>query len=152
AHRLTRRKNLLLDGIAYRLMRRFPKRASKIIRSLVAKELPPDYDVDRHFNPPYDPWDQRLCVVLDGDLFAAISAGDASIVTDRLREVTATGIQLESGATLEADVIVTATGLDLVPMGGIEFTVDGDPVDLGQTVAYKSMMLSGMPNFAYVFG
>jgi len=152
AHRITRRKNLIRDDVSYRLIRRFPKRSSKIFRSLVARELPDGYDVDTHFNPPYDPWDQRVCAVLDGDLFEAVSAGRASVVTDQIKEVTRSGILLESGATLEADIIVTATGLDLIPMGGVEYTVDDRLVDLGETVAYKSMMLSGMPNFAYIFG
>jgi monooxygenase len=152
AHRITRRKNLVVDDLVYRALRRFPARASKFIRSSAAKQLPQDYEVDIHFNPPYDPWDQRLCVVLDGDLFKAVSAGRASVVTDRIREVTETGVMLESGATVDADVIVTATGLDLIPMGGLDYTVDDAPVDLGRTVAYKSMMLSGMPNFVYVFG
>jgi monooxygenase len=152
AHRITRRKNLLVDDLVYRALRRFPARSSKLIRSAVAKQLPQGYDVDTHFNPPYDPWDQRLCVVLDGDFFEAVGAGRASVVTDRVREVIESGIVLESGANLDADVIVTATGLDLVPMGGLDYTVDGAPVSLNSTVAYKSMMLSGMPNFVYVFG
>jgi monooxygenase len=152
AHRLTRWKNLLLDDVSYRAMRRFPGRSSKILRSWVAKELPEGYDIETHFSPPYNPWDQRLCVVLDSDLFQAISEGRASVATDRIRRVTQAGMELDSGRSLEADIIVTATGLDLVPMGGIEYTVDGRQIDIGDTIAYKSMMLAGLPNFVYSFG
>ncbi len=151
-HRITRWKNLRLDDLVYRLMRRFPSRSSKAIRSWVADRLPEGYDVDTHFNPPYNPWDQRLCVVLEGDLFEAIGEGRASVVTDRIGAVTETGIRLESGDMLEADIIVTATGLDLIPLGGLNYTVDGRPISLGDTITYKSMMLTGMPNFVYVFG
>jgi monooxygenase len=152
AHRITRWKNVWLDELAYRFMRRFPARSSKLLRSWVAKALPDGYAVDTHFNPPYDPWDQRLCVVLDGDLFQAISEGRATVVTDHIQEVTENGIDLESGASLQAEIIVTATGLDLIPMGGLNYIVDGQPVNLADTVSYKSMMLSGMPNFVYFFG
>jgi monooxygenase len=152
AHRLTRRRNLWLDSLSYRAMRRFPSRATKLLLSSVAKHLPEGYEVDTHFRPPYKPWDQRLCAVLDNDLFAAVSAGRASVVTDRIREVTGSGIVLESGATLEADIIVTATGMDLMAMGGVQYSVDGEPLSVSDTVAYKSMMLSGVPNFVYLIG
>jgi monooxygenase len=152
AHRITRWKNLRLDDLSYRAMRRFPGRSSKILRSWVAKALPEGYDVETHFSPPYNPWDQRLCAVLDSDLFQAISEGRASVATDRIRRVTQSGIELESGPSLKADIIVTATGLDLVPMGGIEYTVDGRPINIGDLIAYKSMMLAGVPNFVYAFG
>src|SRR5581483_5512805 len=100
----------------------------------------------------YNPWEQRLCVVPDGDLFRAIRDGRASIVTDRIARFTEDGILLESGATLAADIIVTATGLNLLAFGGVELSLDGDPVDLADHVAYKSMMLSGVPNFAFAIG
>jgi cation diffusion facilitator CzcD-associated flavoprotein CzcO len=105
-----------------------------------------------HFTPPYDPWDQRLCLVPDGDLFAALRSGKASVVTDRIAEFDGTGIRLESGGHLDADVVVTATGLVLLPIGGMRLTVDGQDVDLSQTVSYKGFMVSGVPNFAMTIG
>jgi cation diffusion facilitator CzcD-associated flavoprotein CzcO len=109
-------------------------------------------DVDVHFKPRYDPWDQRLCFVPDGDLFQALRKGRASMVTDTIETFTPTGIRLASGEELEADVIVTATGLQLLPFGGLELVVDGEPVDYSQTMAYKALMLSGVPNFVYTVG
>jgi cation diffusion facilitator CzcD-associated flavoprotein CzcO len=108
--------------------------------------------VDEHFNPPYDPWDQRLCFVPDGDLFRAIRDGTADVVTGRIRRVLEHGILLEDGRTVEADVIVTATGLEVQPFGGFGMSVDGAPVRLPDTVAYKGLMLSGVPNFAFAIG
>jgi len=112
----------------------------------------PDVDVDTHFNPPYDPWDQRLCLVPDGDLFRALRAGRATIVTDRIATFTEQGIELASGGHLDADVVIAATGLSLLAMGGMSLTVDGTPVDVSRTVSYKGMMLSGVPNFSMVIG
>ena len=114
--------------------------------------LPPGFDVDTHFNPRYDPWDQRMCVAPDGDLFDAISDGRVSIVTDRVETLTERGIALASGAELEADLIVTATGLELVPFGGIRLSVDGSEVDLGAAIIYRGMQLGGVPNMAFAFG
>jgi cation diffusion facilitator CzcD-associated flavoprotein CzcO len=114
--------------------------------------LPAGYPVDEHFNPPYNPWDQRLCLVPDGDLFKAIRNGRASIVTESIATFTEHGVQLESGRELEADIIVTATGLNVLAMGGMSLTVDGQPVSLPDTIAYKGMMLSGVPNLAYAIG
>ena len=122
------------------------------IRKLTTKQLPAGYDVGTHFNPAYNPWDQRLCLVPDGDLFKAIRDGRASVITDRIVRFTERGLQLESGAELEADIVVTATGLQLLPMGGAQLTVDGRPVRLPETMAYKGMMLSGVPNFAFTIG
>jgi monooxygenase len=116
------------------------------------RRLPKGYDVAKHFNPTYDPWDQRMCIVPDGDLYEAISAGGASVVTDRIDRFTADGIRLASGSVLEADIVVTATGLNILPMGGITLTVDGADVDLPETTVYKSMMLSEVPNFAFAIG
>jgi cation diffusion facilitator CzcD-associated flavoprotein CzcO len=116
------------------------------------RRLPKGYDVGTHFNPAYDPWDQRMCIVPDGDLFEAISSGGASIVTDRIDRFTREGIRLASGDVLEADIVVTATGLNLLPMGGIALTVDGADVELPETTVYKSMMLSDVPNFAFAIG
>ncbi|WP_370123466.1 flavin-containing monooxygenase [Streptacidiphilus sp. MAP12-33] len=152
AYRLTRRKNIAQAQAVWRLCQKYPKAARRVIRRTNARLLPPDYPVDEHFNPPYDPWDQRLCVVPDGDLFHAIRRGEASVVTDRIARFTERGLALESGRELEADVVVTATGLDVQAMGGITLSVDGREVRLAETVSYKGMMLSGVPNFAYAIG
>jgi cation diffusion facilitator CzcD-associated flavoprotein CzcO/pimeloyl-ACP methyl ester carboxylesterase len=149
---LTRRKNIAQQRALWRFCQKYPKLARRLIRSVNARQLPPGYPVDEHFNPPYDPWDQRLCVVPDGDLFQALRDGTASIVTDRITTFTETGIQLASGRVLEADIIVTATGLNVLAFGGVELSVDGARVNLPDTVAYKGMMLSGVPNFAYAIG
>ena len=149
---LARRKNIVKQRSVYQLSQKYPGAARRLIRHLNAKELPAGYPVDEHFNPAYNPWDQRLCAVPNADLFKAISSGAASVVTDRIATFTETGIQLESGKHVEADIIVTATGLNVQLLGGMSLTVDGAPVHAGDTVAYKSMMLSGVPNFAFAFG
>lgn len=149
---LARRKNIVKQRAVYQLSQKYPAAARKLIRHLNARELPAGYPVDEHFNPAYNPWDQRLCAVPDADLFKAISSGAASVVTDRIVTFTETGVQLESGKHLEADIIVTATGLNIQLLGGMSLTVDGTPVDLADSVAYKAMMLSGVPNFAFAFG
>jgi cation diffusion facilitator CzcD-associated flavoprotein CzcO len=118
----------------------------------VREQLPAGYDVEKHFHPRYDPWDQRLCVVPDGDLFKAISAGKASVVTDEIETWVADGIRLKSGKTLKADVIITATGLHLEAMGGAKASVDGRAVDLGKTFTYRGFAVSDLPNLAFVFG
>ncbi len=114
--------------------------------------LGPDFDVETHFAPRYRPWQQRVAFLPDGDLFQGLAAGKASVVTDQIERFTATGIQLTSGAHLEADVIVTATGFNLSVLGDIPFAVDGDPVDWAQTVTYRGMMFTGAPNMAWIFG
>ncbi|GLZ35153.1 flavin-binding monooxygenase [Lentzea sp. NBRC 105346] len=152
AYALIRRKNILQQQLIWRFSQRFPNAARRLIRRFNAKLLPEGYPVDEHFNPPYNPWDQRLCVVPDGDLFTAISRGKASVVTDRITTFTETGVRLESGRDLEADIIVTATGLNVQAFGGMTLTVDGAEVSLPDTLAYKGMMLSGVPNFAYAIG
>jgi cation diffusion facilitator CzcD-associated flavoprotein CzcO len=124
----------------------------RMLRKGLERELPEGYDIDAHFSPRYDPWDQRLCAVPDGDLFTAISSGAASVVTDRIDRFTETGLRLESGDELEADVIVTATGLEVLFLGDIEVSVDGEVVDLPGRLAYKGMMLEGVPNLALAFG
>ena len=151
-HALTRRKNIAQQRLIWSFCQKYPKVARRLIRWINVKQLPEGYAVDEHFNPPYDPWDQRLCAVPDGDLFRAIRDGKASVVTDRIATFTETGIRLESGRELEADVIITATGLNVQAFGGIHLTVDGEPVNLPDTVAYKGMMLSDVPNFAYAIG
>jgi monooxygenase len=149
---VTRWKNVLLMTAFYKLSRRRPVMIRDWIRKVTTKQLPAGYDVGTHFNPAYNPWDQRLCLVPDGDLFRAIRDGRASVITDRIVRFTERGLQLESGAELEADIVVTATGLQLLPMGGAQLTVDGRPVRLPETMAYKGMMLSGVPNFAFTIG
>ncbi|MGY1771226.1 flavin-containing monooxygenase [Blastococcus sp. SYSU D00813] len=145
-------KSVLVSMASYQLSRRRPAVMKKVLRKAQEQQLPAGFDVDTHFTPPYDPWDQRLCVVPDGDLFRVIRDGKASIVTDRIARFDETGIALESGQHLDADVIVTATGLNLLPIGGMTLTVDGAPVELSETVSYKGMMISGVPNFTMTIG
>ena len=149
---LTRSKNIAQQRAVWRFCQRFPSAARKLIRSVNAKRLPEGYPVDEHFNPPYDPWDQRLCAVPDGDLFKPLRSGKASMVTDRIDTFTESGLLLESGQEIRADIIVTATGLNLLLFGGIEVQVDDRPVHPADTVAYRGMMLSGVPNFAFAIG
>ena len=152
AFALTRRKNIARGIGIWKFCQKYPKAARRLIRWVNTKQLPEGYPVDEHFNPPYDPWDQRLCAVPDGALFRAIRNGTADVVTDRIETFTENGVLLASGRELEADVIVTATGLNVQAIGGISLTVDGEPVHLPDTVAYKGMMLSGVPNFALAIG
>jgi monooxygenase len=152
AFRIVKWKNVIKTTAVYELCRRRPELMKKVFRKGVVAQLGQGYAVDTHFSPRYDPWDQRLCVVPDGDLFRAIRDGDASIVTDHVARFTPTGITLRSGEELEADVIVTATGLNLLAFGGVSFVVDGTEVDLTRSMAYRSMMLTGMPNFAFALG
>jgi cation diffusion facilitator CzcD-associated flavoprotein CzcO len=152
AYAITRWKNVGLQQLLYRRTRTHPEEVKSKLLHLVRKELGPDYDVEKHFTPSYNPWDQRLCLVPNSDLFEAIRSGKASIVTDRIQRFTETGIELESGKTLEADIIVTATGLNLVVLGEMQFVVDGAPVDFSETWTYKGMMYSDVPNLVSTFG
>ena len=152
AYAITRRKTVFRQRASYEFARRFPRAMRRVIRTVNARALPASCPVDVHFKPKYDPWDQRLCVVPDGDLYKAIRRGTASVVTDHIDTFTETGIRLRSGAELEADIVVTATGLNLLAFGGMDLRVDGDAVDLPKTIAYKGMMLSGVPNFVYAIG
>ncbi|GAB2971892.1 NAD(P)/FAD-dependent oxidoreductase [Amycolatopsis acidiphila] len=152
ANSIVRWQHVLMSSLMFQLSRSRPALVKKLLRKGVQRQLPPGYDVDRHFSPEYDPWDQRLCVVPDGDLFTAVRKGKASIVTDRIATFTERGIRLESGEELEADIVVTATGLNLLPVGGITIDIDGQQADLSKTVSYKGMMLSGVPNFAMTIG
>jgi monooxygenase len=152
AYRITRRINVARQRWIYSLSKRHPRLVRRLIRAMAKRQLPAGYPVDTHFKPRYNPWDERLCAVPDGDLFKAISDGKASVVTDRIARFTPRGILLESGTELEADVIVTATGLSLLAFGGMALTIDGERVALSETLAYKSMMLSGVPNFAFAVG
>jgi cation diffusion facilitator CzcD-associated flavoprotein CzcO len=152
AYAVVRWKNVLIQAAFYQLSRRRPELIKHWIRKGVVRSLPPGYDVDKHFKPRYNPWDQRMCLVPDGDLFRSISRGEASVVTDRIATFTERGIELDSGEELEADMIVTATGLNLLFLGGIELTVDGEQVDVPSKMTYKGMMLSGVPNAAFTVG
>jgi monooxygenase len=152
AYALTRRKNIWLQKTVYRLSRSRPQLIRRLLRAGVRRQLPPGYAVDTHFNPSYDPWDQRLCAVPDGDLFKAISSGRASVVTDRVDSFTEHGIRLVSGEELAADIVVTATGLNLQAFGGVQLVVDGQDVALPDTLTFKAMMLSDVPNFAFAIG
>ena len=152
AYLIVRWKNVLLTLLSFQLSRRRPALVKGLVRRGVARRLPADFDVDTHFKPTYGPWDQRLCLVPDGDLFDALCAGSASIVTDRIDTFTERGIRLVSGAELEADLIVTATGLNLLALGGVQLVVDGEQVTLSERLSYKGMMLSGVPNLAVTFG
>jgi cation diffusion facilitator CzcD-associated flavoprotein CzcO len=149
---LIRWRNVLFGMWFFRLARNKPAAVKKNIIDMVRAQLGPDYDVERHFTPSYNPWDQRLCLVPDADLFEAIKADRASVVTDRIETFTETGIKLASGADLPADIIVSATGLRLQVLNGLALSVDGRAVDPSQTLAYKGMMYEDIPNLATVFG
>ena len=136
----------------YQLCRRAPNVARRLLRQGAASSLPQGYEIDRHFNPRYRPWDQRLCLVPDSDLFKAISAGRASVVTDQIDAFTEHGIRLQSGQQLDADIIVSATGLQMLALGGVQLTIDGTLVDPGHSFVYKGTMLSNVPNFAFCVG
>jgi cation diffusion facilitator CzcD-associated flavoprotein CzcO len=152
AYPMMRWKNVLLTMASFQLSRRRPLAMKALIRKGLERQLPAGYDIDTHFKPSYDPWDQRLCLVPNGDLFDAIGDGRASIVTDRIDTFTENGIELASGTELQAEVIVTATGLNLLALGGLEFRVDGREIALADTMSYKGMMLSGVPNMAFALG
>jgi monooxygenase len=149
---LVRMKNVLIGMAFFQLARRRPELAKKMLIRLVRERLPPNFDVAKHFTPRYNPWDQRLCVVTDGDLFTAIGKGAVSVVTDEIDAFTRGGIRLKSGAELNADIVVVATGLKVNLLGDIDFTVDGVRMEISHRTAYKGAMLSGMPNMAYTFG
>ena len=152
ALRLIRWKNVLLGMYFYNLSRRKPERVKQEILRLVREQLGPDYDVEKHFSPRYNPWDQRVCLIPDGDLFVAIRAGKVSVVTDEIETFTEGGIRLKSGELLQADIIVTATGLKLKRLGGIQISLDGTPIDLAGRISYKGMMIRGIPNFSFTLG
>ena len=140
AYKMIRSKNINLTRWWWRFCMRFPNAARKLIRAGAKRLLPANYPIDVHFNPPYNPWDQRLCAVTDGDLFNVVSQGDASIVTDHIDTFTEQGLLLKSGETLDADIIITATGLNVQLFGGIDYRVDGKPIDYPNSVAYKALM------------
>jgi len=152
AYAAVRWKNVAFGTLFYQLSRRRPQTVKSMLRRGLIRELPPGYDIETHFAPRYNPWDQRMCLVPDGDLFRAMRRGTVSVVTDQIETFTERGVRLASGAEIEADIVVTATGLNLLAIGGLELTVDGEEVDLPNTVAYKGMMLSGVPNLALAIG
>ncbi|BBG02420.1 MULTISPECIES: flavin-containing monooxygenase [Pseudonocardia] len=152
AHTILRYQYVALTQSFYQLARRRPERVKKVLRGLAMRFLKDEAYVDQHFTPSYEPWDQRLCVVPEGDFFRSIRSGDASVVTDHIDRITETGIRLRSGEELPADVIVSATGLSLKPLGGMTIRVDGEQVDIGKTVTYRGLMLSGVPNLAFCIG
>jgi monooxygenase len=151
AHSAVRWKNVALGTALYQYAQRRPEAAKRAIAKGIEKALP-GYAVDPDFTPRYNPWDQRMCLVPDGDFFEAIKSKSASIVTDRITGFTDHAVQLESGKSIEADIVVTATGLEVLACGGIEITVDREPIDPGKTICYRGFMLSGVPNFAVAFG
>jgi cation diffusion facilitator CzcD-associated flavoprotein CzcO len=152
AYGIARIKVILVAMFFYELSRRFPALVKGLIRREQKKRLPADFDIDTHFKPRYNPWDQRVCVAPDGDLFEVITAGRASIVTGRIDTFTEEGIRLKSGQTLPADIIVTATGLKLLAFGGIRFGVDGVALDPGKAYTYNGVMLGNVPNMAFCVG
>jgi monooxygenase len=152
AYALVRWKNVTLQGFFYRLSRKRPALIRKLLRRGVLKSLPAGYDIDTHFNPRYNPWDQRVCLVPDADLFRALSNGSAEVATDTIKSFDEGGIELESGARLDADVVITATGLNVLFLGGTEVTIDGERPEMAATMVYKGMMLSEFPNFAFTLG
>ena len=152
AYGLTRWKNVLFGMFFYRMTRKRPEKTRERLLGMVREHLGPDYDIATHFTPRYNPWDQRLSLVPDADLFDAIKAARAEVVTDTIDRFVPEGIRLTSGRVLPADVIVTATGLDLQLMGGVPFTVDGRRIELGEQLQYKGMMFADVPNMTFVFG
>jgi cation diffusion facilitator CzcD-associated flavoprotein CzcO len=152
AYALTRRKNIAVQDWFYRRTRTHPEKVKRWLLRRTQKGLGPDYDVDTHFTPRYDPWDQRLCLIPDGDLYEALRSERASVVTGAIESFTETGILLDSGEKLEADIIVTATGLELVTLGEVDFAVDGKPVDFAKTWTYKGLAYSDVPHLVSTFG
>ncbi|MEU6559345.1 flavin-containing monooxygenase [Nocardia nova] len=149
---LLRWKNAFLTTAFYQFSQRFPRQAKKLLRSQAVKHLEGVVDVDPHFTPHYNPWDQRMCLAPDGDFFAALRSRKASIVTDTISRFTESGIELDSGAHLDADIIVTATGLKVVAAGEIELSVDGTRIQLADEFVYKGLMFSGIPNLGWCIG
>jgi cation diffusion facilitator CzcD-associated flavoprotein CzcO len=152
AYHIIRWRNVLGGMYFFNLARKKPEQVKKAIIDMVRQEMGPDYDVATHFTPRYNPWDQRLCLVPDADLFDAIKAGKAEVVTDQIETITKSGIKLASGRVLDADIIVSATGLKMQLLSGVEFTVDGKKTDLAKSMSYKGMMYSDVPNLASSFG
>jgi monooxygenase len=152
AYTATRWKNVLLMLGSYKVSRRWPGVIKRLVRKGLEEQLPEGYDIDTHFKPRYNPWDERLCVVPDADLFEAIRSGRAAVVTDHVETFTEKGLRLQSGKELEADIVVTATGLNLLVLGGLQILIDGKEKQISDTVGYKGMMFSGVPNMCLALG
>ena len=152
AYAASRWKNIKMSTAIYQLCQKYPQQLRAFLQGGVRRRLPAGYDVDTHFTPTYDPWDQRMCLVPDADLFKAIGSGKAEMATDEIESFTPSGLRLKSGRKLAADIIVTATGLNLYPLGGIELAVDDEPVRIPEHVVYKGLMLDGVPNLVFALG
>jgi cation diffusion facilitator CzcD-associated flavoprotein CzcO len=152
AYAVVRWINVLRQSLFYALCRSAPRLARRLLAKGVERQLPDGVPLDPHFTPVYEPWDQRLCLVPDGDLFRTMREGTASVVTDRIERLTPTGVALASGEELDADIVVTATGLNLLALGGMDVAVDGQDVVMNETIGYKGMMFSGVPNLAIAVG
>jgi len=152
AYALARWKMILQNIVQYQVARRYPGMFKSALRTMAERRLPREFDIDKHLTPAYEPWDQRVCVAPDGDFFKTLRSGKADIVTDTIDRFTKTGIQLSSGEHIDADIIVTATGLNLQLFGGATLSRNGEPIELNDTMAYKGMMLTGMPNMAFTIG
>ena len=152
AHVVNRWKAIIFSTAQYQLARKFPNYMRKTLMTMAKRRLPEGYDVEKHFGPSYNPWDQRLCLAPNGDLFKTIRKGNADVVTDTIDTFVPEGIKLASGEVLEADIIVTATGLNMQLLGGLTPTLNGEPIDLTSLMTYKGLMFSGIPNFAITFG
>ncbi|GAB7067639.1 NAD(P)/FAD-dependent oxidoreductase [Mycobacterium hodleri] len=152
AHVVNRWKAIIFSTAQYQLARKFPNYMRKTLMTMAKRRLPEGYDVEKHFGPSYNPWDQRLCLAPNGDLFKTIRKGNADVVTDTIDTFVPEGIKLTSGEVLDADVIVTATGLNMQLLGGLKPTLNGEPIDLTSLMTYKGLMFSGIPNFAITFG
>ena len=152
AYAITRFKNTRMQEYIYKKTRTAPEQVKRKLLKMVRDGLGPDYDVDTHFTPQYNPWDQRLCLIPNGDLYQAIRSGKTEVVTDEIERITTTGVLLKSGREVPADILVTATGLNLELLGGAQFSVDGEPVNFPDTVTYKGMMYKDIPNLIQTFG
>lgn len=152
AYDIVRWKNIRLQNFFYKRARTNPQKMKDFLLKQVRKNLPKDFDIDKHFTPRYNPWDQRVCLVPDGDLFAVIKSGAAEVVTGNIESITETGIKMEDGEQVDADILITATGLNLQLMGGTAFTIDGVEIDFSKRFFYQGMMFSGIPNLIQTFG
>ncbi|MBX8691829.1 FAD-containing monooxygenase EthA, partial [Mycobacterium sp. 20091114027_K0903767] len=152
AHFINRWKQIGYSTGQYQVARKFPAVFKKALRQMAERRLPEGFDYDKHFSPRYNPWDERVCLAPNGDLFKAIRSGKADVVTDTIDTFTETGIKLASGEELQADIIVTATGLNMQLFGGAQANRNGEPIDLTKCMTYKGLMLSGVPNMAITFG
>jgi cation diffusion facilitator CzcD-associated flavoprotein CzcO len=152
AYGLLRWRNIRFQNFIYKRSRKNPQKMRETFLKLVRKELGEDFDVETHFTPSYNPWDQRVCLVPDSDLFRALKSGKAEVVTGQIERITEQGILMKSGQLVEADLLVTATGLNMQFLGGVDFTIDGKPADFDRRFMYQGMMLSGVPNLIQTFG